>query len=423
MSKNKGMFLIDLNLSDIKVKKVLLDAGGDYHIDITCLAKSTTCSTCGKTITQACGYCKETVIEHLPILERRVFLHVKWPRFKCHSCDGTSTSFHPDWLNETGNKTLEFERYVLKILINSTIKDVANRLGLTEEIIEGIVNRRVSTEYDFYRENPTVIGLDEVALRKGHNQYLTIVTDLSEQGRTKIIAVIKGRKGEELKPFMDSIPDTVLYGLESICVDMGASYLSALKARIKNDHFFNYVVTIDRFHVAKLVGEQVDKERKKLMRKLKKDHEGDDQKLAKIKGTMWPFRHHPCALSSNERQKLDELFELSPSLKACHELRENLYHIFEIHHSRSSGKEAINEWIVQAREHKAFTRFIKTYRTHEENILNYFTHRRTSGSVEGMNNKIKVVKRRGFGFRNIGNFTKRLFLDINYNLELMPVLV
>ena len=423
MSKNKGMFLIDLNLSDIKVKKVTLDATGDYHLDITCLAKSAVCSKCGKTITQAFGYCKETVVEHLPILERRVFLHVKWPRFKCDSCDGSTTSFHPDWLNETGTKTLEFERYVLKSLINSTIKDVACRLNLTEEIIEGIVNRRVSTEYDFSRENPTVIGLDEVALRKGHNQYLTIVTDLSEQGRTKIIAVIKGRKGEELKPFLDSIPDTVLYRLESICVDMGASYLSALKERIKSDHFFNYVVTIDRFHVAKLVGEQVDKERKNLIRELKKNYEGDDQKLAEIKGTMWPFRHHPGALSDYEHQKLNGLFELSPSLKTCYELRESLYQIFESHHSRSSGKEAIKEWIEQAKEYKAFTRFIKTYRTHEENILNYFTHRRTSGPVEGMNNKIKVVKRRGFGFRNIGNFTRRLFLDINYRLELMPVLV
>ena len=56
----------------------------------------------------------------------------------------------------------------------------------------------------------------------------------------------------------------------------------------------------------------------------------------------------------------------------------------------------------------------------EENILNYFTNRISSGPVEGLNNKIKVIKRRGFGFRNIANFAKRLFLDINYKPILLP---
>ena len=420
MSNKTGKFLIDLGLADIKVKHVSQDVSGNYHLDIICTAKSTVCSKCKALISQPCGYCKETIIEHLPILEKRVFLHVKWPRFKCHSCDGTSTSFHPDWLNKTGQKSLGFENYILKSLINSTIKDVAERTGLTEETVEGILNRRVNTEYDFKLEKPTVIGIDEIALRKGHKQYLTIVSDLSKAGQTKIIDVIQGRTKEELKPFMDSIPDEVLYGLESICVDMGASYLSALKERINNEHFFNYVVTIDRFHVAKQVGERVDKERKKLINKLKKEHEENEQTLEKIKGTMWPFRHHPEALSDEEHRQLNDLFDLSSELKACYELRESLYAIFEHHHSKTSAKKAIADWVEQANEYPAFDSFIKTYESHKANILNYFTHRRTSGPVEGLNNKIKVVKRRGFGFRNIGNFAKRLFLDINYKSEFRP---
>ena len=67
-----------------------------------------------------------------------------------------------------------------------------------------------------------------------------------------------------------------------------------------------------------------------------------------------------------------------------------------------------------------FTSFTKTYGNFEENILNYFTNRISSGPVEGLNNKIKVIKRRGFGFRNLTNFAKRIFLDINYKSALLP---
>ena len=117
--------------------------------------------------------------------------------------------------------------------------------------------------------------------------------------------------------------------------------------------------------------------------------------------------------------------ELEPVLKECYELREDLYGIFELELLKVEAKEKIDQWCTRAETYKTkgfnpFTSFIETYRKYEENILNYFTHRISSGPVEGLNNKIKVIKRRGFGFRNISNFAKRLFLDINYKHTLLP---
>ena len=93
--------------------------------------------------------------------------------------------------------------------------------------------------------------------------------------------------------------------------------------------------------------------------------------------------------------------------------------------TKADAREKIDQWCIDTEEYETkgynpFKAFVKTYRKFEEHILNYFTHRISSGAVEGLNNKIKVIKRRGFGFRNVLNFTKRLFLDINYRSVFMP---
>ena len=424
----KTNFKIDLHLNSIKVKRVTIDSNGDYHIYVSCTAKSTLCHKCGNKITKSHGQCNESKIEHLPIFDQRVFIHVKWPRFKCDKCDSnnSTTSFKPKWLNATGNMTREYENYCLKFLINSTIKDVSEKLNTTEEIVEGIINRNIKTAINWTEVKPTIIGIDEIALRKGHSHYLTIVSDLSFRKKVKILGVLDGNSKEDILPFLRSIPKEILLSLEGITIDMGASYFSALKELIDDVDRFNSIVTIDRFHVAKLLGDKVDKERKKAVKKLKIEFENDDDTLESIKGTMWPFRHHRGDLSEDENNRLEKLFELAPSLEECYDLREELYDIFELETiSKEEAKEKIDEWcekanLFETKGFNPFTSFIKTYGNFEENILNYFTKRISSGPVEGLNNKIKVIKRRGFGFRNIMNFAKRLFLDINYKPILLP---
>lgn len=425
--KEKTKLTIDLGLSSIKIKRAEIDSPGDYHIYVSCTVTGTLCHKCGQKITKFHGQCDESIIEHLPILEQRVFIHVKWPRFKCHNCDNNpTTSFHPQWLNNTGGQTKAYENFCLKSLINSTVKDVSEKLSTTEELVEGIINRNINTDIDWDKIYPRRIGLDEIALRKGHLQYLTIVSDMSNPGKIKVLAVIKGRTKEEILPFLKTIPKKILLSLDAITIDMSGSYFSALKELIDDMNHFNRIVTIDRFHVAKLIGDKVDKERKKVVKELKKEFKNDEDQLMRLKHTMWLFRHHLHDLNDNEKNRLENLFELEPALKECYELRESLYKIFELKEiSKKEAKEKIDQWCNNAEKYetkgfKPFTSFISTYRNFEENILNYFTHRISSGPVEGLNNKMKVIKRRGFGFRNIANFAKRVFLDINYKPILLP---
>jgi len=417
---------VDLGLHSIKIKQVSIDTSGHYHIHVSCTANSTSCHQCGKKITKSHGQCDETLIKHLPIFDQCVFIHVKWPRFKCTDCEShPTTSYRPDWLNKTGTLTNAYENFLLKMLINSTVKDVSEKLSTTEDVVEGVINRRIDTRVNWDCISPTRIGIDEIALRKGHSHYLTIISDLSIPGKTQILTIIDGRTKEDILPFLKSIPRRIVDALEGITIDMGASYFSALKEVIDDTDRFKEVVTIDRFHVAKLLGDKVDKERKKVLKTLKKEFKNDDEQLERLKHTMWPFRHHPGDLEEDEKKRLECLFELAPTLKDCHQLREDLYAIFETEKPKEDAKKTINEWIQKAEKYETkgfnpFTSFIETYHKYEDNILNYFTHRMSSGPVEGLNNKIKVIKRRGFGFRNVANFAKRLFLDINYKSTFLP---
>ncbi len=421
----KNIIKIPLKLEHVKVKKVEYK-NNEYHIYVSCTVTSTKCHKCGNHISKPHGQCKETIIEDLPIQEDRVFIHVKWPRFICTYCDDNpTTSFHPDWLDKTGKFTKKFEHFFLKMLVNSTIKDVAIKFNTTEEILQGIIDRNIVTEIDWSTLNPTRIGIDEIALRKGHDHYLTIISDISKGSQVKVIAVIDGRTKDDVVPFLKTIPRKILLNLESICVDMGAGFFSSLKEVIDDDCIFNNTVTIDRFHVAKLIGKVVDDERKVITKELKEKYSDDNIILETIKNSMWPLRHHFNDLSFELQEKLDNLFALSPYLEQCYELREELYLIFENNYLKEDAKVQIRNWCGRAlvctnEGQSPFESFVKTYDKFEENILNYFETRASSGPVEGLNNKIKMAKRRGFGFRNVVQFAQRLFLDINYKFKLLP---
>jgi transposase len=108
------------------------------------------------------------------------------------------------------------------------------------------------------------------------------------------------------------------------------------------------MVTIDRFHLAKLIGKAVDNERKIIIKDLKNKYSNDDKTLNVIQNTMWLLRHHFHDLSSDSQKKLDDLFELSPYLEECYELREELYLIFEKDYSKEDAKIQIKNWSERA---------------------------------------------------------------------------
>ena len=171
-------------------------------------------------------------------------------------------------------------------------------------------------------------------------------------------------------------------------------------------------VVVDRFHVAKHYRDCADKARKSEMKRLKKTL--PEQEYAQLKGAMWAFRKPWTALNESQQRVLLRLFQLAPILQEVYVQREVLTGIFESRIDKAQAEIALTRWQerITALGLTWFNAFATTLNNWRDNITNYFVLRKTSGFVEGLNNKIKVIKRRCYGIYNLGRLFQHIWLDV-----------
>ncbi len=201
--------------------------------------------------------------------------------------------------------------------------------------------------------------------------------------------------------------------MKTACTDMWKGYVNAVEEFSAAHQEVSIEVVIDRFHVAKTYREAVDKVRKRECQRLKE--ELPDTEYENIKGVMWIIRKNNADLTSDERQKLRCLFELSPKLKLAYTFREELTAIFEMDLTREEAKERLTKWRdkVERSSTVCFNKFLTTLNNWLDRIINYFTDRLSSGFVEGLNNKIKTIKRRCYGVLRVTTLFQRIYLDLD----------
>lgn len=127
------------------------------------------------------------------------------------------------------------------------------------------------------------------------------------------------------------------------------------------------------------------------------------------------MRHNHADLDEDERQRLRGLFEYTPQLHKAYTLREELTAIFNSPLTVTEGQQRLKKWQDKVQQAKigCFDTFLKTLSNHFEHIVNYFHERVTSGFVEGINNKLKVITRRSYGLKRVDSLFRRLWLDMN----------
>jgi len=186
-------------------------------------------------------------------------------------------------------------------------------------------------------------------------------------------------------------------------------YINAAKSVFKN----KTIIVVDRFHIAKQYRGELDKYRQKILKQLK--NELPHHEYGKLKGAMHILLRNNECLTNNEKTILDNLFSHSPELAQAYKLAIKLTKILNTHMNREEALIKINEWIKEVKQSKllCFNKFIKTLNKYKQHVINYFIDRNSSGFVEGLNNKVKVLKRRCYGIFNLKHFFQRLHLDIS----------
>lgn len=399
-------FQIPLDIPNVKILSVKNGSKGEFILSVESTLHSTHCQHCKREISDFHGFGKPIRLQHLPILERVVYVEIRPKRYRCPHCNGRTTTQRLDWYESNSPHTKAFDQWLLRLMINSTVSDVSRRAQVSRDKVEGAIKRQVTTSVDWSVLKPmATLGLDEIALRKGHKNFVCIVSALNEQGKVIVLAVLPDRLKQTVFAFLDGMPAPFKAAVKHICSDMYDGFVNAAKEALPHAS-----IVIDRFHVAQQYGKATDSFRKQISKDLKQTL--DKPAYDKLKGCLWAFRRHFWDLSDEEMNKLLELLKQSPELEQAWLLRHELHLIYQADHSPQQAQKQFETWVEKARSISCFDGFIKTFEKYKVGILAYFDGRHSSGFVEGLNNKLKIIKRRCFGLIDPTTLFQRIQIDL-----------
>jgi len=405
----KAQVSIPLDIPEVRVLKSEMNKAGELIITVESTKETTICRRCGRVIAKFHGYDSWVELRYLSVFGHPTYLRYRPKRYRCEYCDGgPTTSQRLDWHEPNSPNTFAYEQYILLQLVNATVEDVSVKERLAYDKVLGIVDRYICAEVDWsqYAALET-IGLDEIALRKGHRDFVVIVTARLKHGRVVLLGVLENRQKETVVEFLRSIPERLKRSIVAACCDMYEGYTEAIREELPHVR-----LVIDRFHVARAYRDGLNSLRKAELKRLKS--ELPEQEYKALKGSMWALRKEKQDLASEERRTLSYLFRLSPDLKAAYQLQNHLTEIFEEPLALKAAETKFRKWIIAVAKSglRCFDKFIDTLARWWKEILNYFVDRETSGFVEGFNNKIKVLKRRSYGITNLKHLFQRIYLDL-----------
>ena len=229
-------FTLPLGIESLEITAQTLDSQGNIIFDVKSNKTSTTCRICGKSISKVHGHGEVLTVQHLSILDQTVFLRIRVVRYQCMDCDDhPTTAERYDWMERKAKTTKGFDRYINRQLIHSTVEDVAKKEKVSYEIVESALHRSVNTRVDWTQYNDlTRIGIDEITLRKGHNEYIVIVSSKNKKDDLSVIGVLPDRRKETVKTFLESIPEHLKKTVNSICTDMCDSFVQSSVKSLAN---------------------------------------------------------------------------------------------------------------------------------------------------------------------------------------------
>jgi transposase len=316
-------------------------------------------------------------------------------RVECPRC-GLRVEDFP-WAEPWARVSTALSNAVARLARELSWQGTARQYELNWKSVATIVKRAVKYGLRHRKRPPVhVIGIDEVSRRKGQ-VYLTVVYDLE---RRVLLWVGDERTEEAVRPFFTKeMGPRRCRTLQVVCMDMWAAY-----ANLVREHAPNAQILFDRFHIVKHLHEAVDTVRRDLWRRL------TYKERTTFKGTRWLLLKNPWNLTGNQKERLSTLVQWNTPLVRAWYLKE-AFQLFWTYKQPWRAEQHLTKWIHSAMRSKLepFKKFGQMLRSHLDGILPWTKTRVSNGAVEGMNNKIKSISHRSFGFRTAENFIAAIY--------------
>jgi transposase len=323
---------------------------------------------------------------------KRTFIHFAIRRFDCPACGHRFTEElrAVAWRR---HQTVRFEVAVYQRCLASSKSAVAKACHLSYSTVDSIFNRYARRqERRSQLGTVRILGMDEIAVKKRHQQYALVLSDLE---RRCVLAVLPSREQSELQHWFATLARAQQAAIEVVSMDMWRPYRSFV------EHYLPHArIVADRFHVMKQLNDLLSKARRQIQRT------ADEPTKDALKGCRWLLVRNRVELSPEEQTQLQKLLDADAQLRTAYLFKEEFRLIFEKLHDREQARRFLNAWMLKVRYsgNQYLLDFVNTLTHWFEQILNYFDKRITNGFVEGMNRAIRFIISRAFGFRNFDNF-------------------
>ena len=352
--------------------------------------KTGTCPVCKKKRRKVIEV-RERAIRDENISRKKCFILLKTYRILCKGCYRGMEKL--DFILPGERFTERFAKHIYELCEKMTLKDAAKECMINWRTAKRIDKKKLKEKFkDLRRVFPKRIGVDEIAQEKGH-KYLTIVRDLD--GGVMWVGI--GRKKETLDEFFNELGKRKSKKISVAVIDMWDPYIKSIKENTEAD------IVFDRFHVSKKVNEAIDNIRKREFLKASKEER------INMKHKRFLILYRNKNLNKEQKKNLNELMKQNKKLYEAYLLKEQVLSIFD-RKQKNIALERLNSWRenVKKAKIKEFSKLLKTLKHYQYGIENYFRHHVTNGASEGYNNKINIIKRRAYGFRDLEYFKLKI---------------
>jgi transposase len=352
-----------------------------------------------------CGHGDAIAKERRPLVVRDVPLRpgkqtwlVWWKRrFECARCGRTFTETHLE-IPPRATHTRRFDRYLAARAVESPYARIAEEEGVSFYRIDNAARRHAQGVLeDRFTELPTRLCIDEQSQRRGR----IFNTVISDPDARRVIDLVEHRTGPVVRAYLEAMPESVRASIKEVCIDMWDPYRKAIQAALPQA-----AIVCDSFHVQRMASQALDNVRREL------------QRIPGVSGWKQPLfrvRHKlqrgPKRLRLIDLEDFADIFSVYPRLQLAWELMWELRRVYRAP-DRAEATRRLHRWFdhVATSELAPFNKIAGEMRAWESEILAHFDSRLTNGYAEGITNKIKVIKRNGYGFTNFDNFRRRVLV-------------
>lgn len=365
------------------------------------------CSRCGAVVTDIHDI-TERLVRDVAFLEHDTWLRLPRARLRCPTCGPTVEAV--PWLDKHQRMTTRLAEKIARLAMVLPVDHVATWFGLHWTTVKLIHARALATQLGpVTRESlrgVRYLAIDEFAIQKGH-RYATVIVDPETK---RVLWVARGRDRAAVAPFFDLLGPDGCAAIEAIVMDMHGPFGDEVRARCPDA-----AVVYDLFHVvAKYGREVIDRvrvdETNRIARAAGPNRLGIRAQRRVIKGTRWLLlRNRATVTRPGDRVRLKELLAANRALFITYVLKDDLKQLWR-YRAPAAARRFWQHWYRRAMRSRLepLQRFAQRLQPYLVGILNHCRYPLSTALVEGINNKIKVLKRMAYGYRDDAYFFLRI---------------